>query len=131
MWKTANRRIILDLIADHRNAAWDPSAVLRDRAQSRTYDGAAAARCMLRTLYDEGFSNVQTVVHRVVADRTGAAVEYTLRGRHTGVFAGIRPTGRDVVLPMVILCEIRNGRIVCADLFYDTGVLLRQFNLAL
>lgn len=131
MENSKNCRIILDLIADYRKVGWAEAAVLLDQAQTRSYAGRAAILDFFRTFYDEGFSDSRRNVNRIVADGSGAAVEYTLRGRHSGPFAGIRPTGREVALPMVFVCDIHDGLILRANLYYDTGILLRQLGLAL
>jgi steroid delta-isomerase-like uncharacterized protein len=130
MGNSRNCRIIPDWIADYRNVGWAESAVLRDQAQDRSYAGRAAILDFLRALYDEGFSGSRRNINRIVVDGSGAVVEYTLHGRHSGPFAGIRPTGREVALPMVFVCDIHDGRILRANLYYDTGILLRQLGLA-
>jgi predicted ester cyclase len=131
MWNSMNRRIVMDLIADYRRVEWAETAILQDHAQARSFAGPQAIQNWLRALFEEGFPDARIDIHRVIADGNGAAAEYTLRGRHAGAFAGIRPTGREVTLPMAFICEIREGRIALADLYYDGGTLLRQLNLAL
>jgi predicted ester cyclase len=131
MEKSMNRRIVMDLIADYRRVEWAETAVLQDHAQARSFSGPQAIRDWLRALFEEGFPHSRIDIHRVIADGNGAAAEYTLRGRQAGPFAGIRPTGHEVALPMVFICEIREGRISLANLYYDTGTLLRQLDLAL
>ena len=131
MRKSANCRIVLDLIADYRAVEWAESAVLQDQAQARSFSGPQAIQGWLRTLFEDGFSDARIDLQRVIADGSGAVAEYTFRGRQSGLFAGIRPTGREVALPMVFICEIHEGRIARANFYYDTGTLLRQLDLAI
>jgi steroid delta-isomerase-like uncharacterized protein len=131
MSSRANSQIVKDFAADYRTLNLAETVVVQDQAQARAYSGRAAAEGLLRAFYADGFSDSRMDVRCIIADESTAVLEFTFQGRHTGLFVGIPPTGREVTLPMAIICEIFEGRICRARLYYDTGTLLRQLGLAL
>ena len=57
----------------------------------------------------------------------GAGVlEARVQGRHTGVFAGIPATGRDVDVPLCVTYEVSGGLIQRARIYLLVNVLLAQ-----
>jgi ketosteroid isomerase-like protein len=68
--------------------------------------------------------------YRTVGWAESAVLRDQAQDRSYAGRAGIRPTGREVALPMVFVCDIHDGRILRANLYYDTGILLRQLGLA-
>ena len=57
----------------------------------------------------------------------GAGVlEARVQGRHTGVFAGIPATGRDVDVPLCVTYEVSGGLIQSARIYLLVNVLLAQ-----
>lgn len=126
-----NRALMQSFAAQVMSVPFTPDAVCCDVAQGCTYSGRAAVQRFLHTLYVDGFEHAQIDVRCIAADESAVAMEYVLRGRQAGTFAGIPPTGRSVVLPMTIVCQICDGQVWRASLYYDGGTLLRQLGLAL
>jgi limonene-1,2-epoxide hydrolase len=57
----------------------------------------------------------------------GAGVlEARVQGRHTGVFAGIPATGREVDVPLCVTYEVSDGMIQRARIYLLVNVLLAQ-----
>ena len=57
----------------------------------------------------------------------GAGVlEARVQGRHTGLFAGIPATGRDVDVPLCVTYEVSGGLIQRARIYLLVNVLLAQ-----
>lgn len=57
----------------------------------------------------------------------GAGVlEARVQGRHTGVFAGIPATGREVDVPLCVTYEVSDGLIQRARIYLLVNVLLAQ-----
>jgi len=53
-------------------------------------------------------------------------LEARVQGRHTGVFAGIPATGRDVDVPLCVTYDVRDGLISRARIYLLVNVLLAQ-----
>jgi hypothetical protein len=53
-------------------------------------------------------------------------LEARVVGRHTGVFAGVPATGRDVDVPICVTYELTDGLIERARIYLMVNVLLRQ-----
>lgn len=61
----------------------------------------------------------------------GAGVlEAKVQGRHTGVFAGIPATGREVDVPLCVTYEVRDGFIHRARIYVLVNVLITQITKA-
>ena len=57
----------------------------------------------------------------------GAGVlEARVQGRHTGAFAGIPATNRDVDVPLCVTYEVRDGMVQRARIYLLVNVLLAQ-----
>lgn len=105
--------------------------IMVDQAQARTFTGRAAAESLLYTFFTSGFTSTLVSDPLLTVDGVNAVLEFTFQGRQTGPLFGIAPTGRAVVLPMVLACQLCNGAVWRARLYYNAGVLLRQLGLAL
>jgi hypothetical protein len=53
-------------------------------------------------------------------------LEARVVGRHTGVFAGVPATGRDVDVPICVTYDLADGLIERARIYLMVNVLLRQ-----
>lgn len=61
----------------------------------------------------------------VFADGQGV-LEARVRGRHTGEFAGVAATGREVDVPICVTYDLRNGLIERARIYLMVNILLQQ-----
>lgn len=57
-------------------------------------------------------SPVTVTLDELIAERESVVARWTLRGKHTGVFLGIPPTGKTVQLSGINRYRIARGRIV-------------------
>jgi steroid delta-isomerase-like uncharacterized protein len=74
-----------------------------------------------------GVPDLETTVTRVVASETHAAVEWRMRGHHSGEpFQGIDPTGKEIELRGLDLLEIEDGETVTNTAYYDGAAFARQ-----
>jgi predicted ester cyclase len=78
----------------------------------------------------DGFTDARHEVKYSVAEGDRVIVVTTWRGKHTGNFQGIPPTGKTVVLEMVQSDRIAGGKIVSHDGIFDTHALLQQLGAA-
>lgn len=64
----------------------------------------------LMTIYYSSFSPRHVDVHDIVADGDRVAVRHTHYLTHNGEFAGIRPTGRELVVDGIELYRVQDGK---------------------
>lgn len=77
-----------------------------------------------------GLPDARMVVKRVVANDTGAAVEWRLTGTFTGQpWQGLEPTGRHIEIAGTDLLEFKGGKIVALDAYFDTTEVARQIGM--
>ncbi len=76
------------------------------------------------------FSNVRHEIQQILAEGDLVAVVISLHLTHTGDYEGIKPTGRTVTLPEIIVARIRDGRIVEEWAAVDLGSLTTQLTAA-
>ena len=87
--------------------------------------GPAAAKQVIDGLHRESF-DAAPVLAGLVAGEGEAALEWRLVGTHTGEFAGIAPTGKDVDVSYGAFVELRDGKITALRIYGLTDGLLRQ-----
>jgi len=63
------------------------------------------------------------------ADGQGV-LEARVQGRHTGVFAGVPATGREVDVPLCVTYDVSGGKIQRARIYLLVNVLLAQITSA-
>ena len=90
-------------------------AVFTQMPLPQPFSGRRAIEGMLHLFYRDAFSDASGELRHVAADTTKGLgfVEFTFRGRHTGELMGIKPTGRQVEVPMLGVYEI--GRASCRE----------------
>ena len=65
----------------------------------------------------------------IFADGQGV-LEARVQGRHTGVFAGVPATGREVDVPLCVTYDVSGGKIQHARIYLLVNVLLAQITSA-
>ncbi len=65
------------------------------------------------------------IVNAVFGENKGV-LEALVVGRHTGTFAGVAATGRDVRVPISVVYDLENGLITKARIYLMINVLLEQ-----
>ena len=87
--------------------------------------GPAAAKQAIDALHHEQFDATIEVVGVVVGEGT-AALEAVFTGTHTGEFAGIPATGKDVSAPYSVFYEFADGKITSLRIYGLVDALVRQ-----
>lgn len=64
------------------------------------------------------FDNFREDVKLVIADDTRVVIHFTIRGRHTGQWGPLLPSGKDVEFDEIVIMTIRDGKVV-----HQTGVI--------
>jgi steroid delta-isomerase-like uncharacterized protein len=73
-----------------------------------------------------GFSNIEFTINDVFGQGDKLVKYWTFKGTHTGMFAGIPPTGKAVVLEGSTLVRMENGKIAEERDFFDNLSFLQQ-----
>ncbi len=85
-------------------------------------DGARQFIAMLHT----GMSDVRYTIEDLIAEGDRVMYRWTLRGRHTGPFMGIPPTGNRIAIDGIDLFRIEAGRIAESWVAADALGMLQQ-----
>jgi predicted ester cyclase len=51
-------------------------------------------------------------------------------GKHIGTFAGVEATGRQVRVPLCVVYDVKEGRIVRGRVYLEAPVLMKQLGAA-
>jgi steroid delta-isomerase-like uncharacterized protein len=101
LWSTGNLALADEVLAEdfvdhtHLNQAPGPENVKQEVVAFR-----------------EGFPDVRITIEQIFAEGDSVAFRFTLRGTHSGTFAGFPPTGKEDVLTGADFIRIANGKIV-------------------
>lgn len=87
--------------------------------------GVEGVRRMLNHVYHEAFDARAESRSRIYAENH-AVLEADFVGKHIGTFAGIPATGREVRVPLCVVYDLENGKIVRGRVYLEVPVLLRQ-----
>ena len=102
-----------------------PDVIFTTMATGETCQGPAAVQGMLHYLYHVAFeATVETRVMLFGEDH--AMFEGDFVGKHTGDFAGIPATGKDVRVPICVVYDIAHDQITHARVYFEIPALLQQ-----
>ena len=87
--------------------------------------GSAAAKQAIDDLHYVAF-DAYPVLEGLIAGEGQAAIEARFVGTHTGEFAGIAPTGKDVDVPYSVFYELVDGEITALRIYGLADGLVRQ-----
>ena len=79
--------------------------------------------------YVTGFSNITFTIKDVFGMGNKLVKHWNFKGTHTGVFFGIKPTGKKVDLDGVTLVRMENGKIAEERDFFDNLEFMQQLGL--
>ena len=91
--------------------------------------GREAAKQAIEAWHHEQFDATIEVRSVVVGEGT-AAIEAEFRGTHTGEFAGIAPTGKEVDVPYSVFYELEDGKITALRIYALGEGLVQQLQAA-
>jgi steroid delta-isomerase-like uncharacterized protein len=77
-------------------------------------------------MFYEAFSDLYHTVEDTIADEDHVAVRFTLRGTHTGDFAGIPATGRPIVVSAMAILRVADGRVAELRGVFDQLGMMQQ-----
>lgn len=76
--------------------------------------------------FNAAFSGLEASIDHVIVDGTTVTYYYTVRGRHTGEFEGIPPTGEHFESQGIGFMELSDGLIETFSLVFDRLGMLEQ-----
>ena len=80
---------------------------------------------MLNEFYHGTFEADVETTNTIFADGQ-AVVEGYVVGKHTGIFAGVPATGKDVRMPICVVYDLENDKIKRGRVYVASGVFLQQ-----
>ena len=109
-------------------AFYDEEIRWRNVAMEETYEGKQAVGEFLDRLFS-AFPDLHFEVTHKIAFQNNVAEQWFIRGTHRGAFMGIPPTGRAVEIPGMSMVELRDGKFLSDQFYFDSGIVLRQMGL--
>jgi steroid delta-isomerase-like uncharacterized protein len=82
-------------------------------------------RRMLDYMYRQAF-NATAEIHTRIVGEDHAMIEADFIGTHTGEFAGIPATGRQVRVPFCVVYDVAGDRITRGRVYMEMPVMMRQ-----
>jgi len=101
-----------------------PDYALKD-ASPGSAEGAAGIREVV-TMFRTGFPDMVITLDEVIAEGDWVASKSTLRGKQTGEFLGVAPTGRSVSVTSLTMVRFRDGRLTESWVKNDVAAIMRQ-----
>ena len=120
-----NRAAVLEYLEGHRTDRLRSDAVFANLSTGDQWVGPTAIGGMLDWFYHAAFE-ARVEDSRLIVGEDAVALIGTFAGRHTGSFAGIEATGRDVRVPLVVVYDLEDGQIVAGRFLFDTATFLAQ-----
>jgi len=99
--------------------------VFTTMATGDEHRGVEGVRRMLEHVYHEAFDARAESRTRIYAE-DHAVLEADFVGTHIGTFAGVPATGRQVRVPLCVVYDLQDGKIVRGRVYLELPVLLRQ-----
>lgn len=114
------------LDSDHGDtSAMSPDVVFRLMATGDEYRTPQGVQGLLDFFYHQAFDATAERT-RFVVDGGTAVFEGFVVGRHTGEFAGVAATGKQVRIPLAVVYDVRDGAIVEGRVYVEIPAFLAQ-----
>lgn len=126
------RRKLWDYWSGHGSAdVIAEDAVFHELASKRDYRGKAEIGEMFHWFYEVAL-DAHSVPRKLILDEEEDAVAIAGRviGRHTGEFAGVPATGKEINVHMCVTYALRDGQIREAWIYFNVPEFLRQVGAA-
>jgi steroid delta-isomerase-like uncharacterized protein len=94
-------------------------------ATGQEYRGPEAILGMLDYFYHGAFEATVELKNMVIGDGS-AITEWDFVGKHTGEFAGVPATERDVRVPLCVAYDVENERIMRGRIYFEIPAFLAQ-----
>lgn len=91
--------------------------------------GPQAVREMQRQFYDGAFTAKARRTNLVIGEN-GAVLEAQVVGTHSGDYAGVPATGKEIDVPLCVVYDVEGDYIVRGRVYFEVPVFLRQVGAA-
>jgi steroid delta-isomerase-like uncharacterized protein len=102
-----------------------PDVVFTSMATGDEHRGVDAVKGMLHYIYHVAFEARAETRNMVFADGQ-AVLEADFVGKHIGEFAGVPATGKTVRVPLCVVYDLVNDRIVRGRVYFEVPAFLKQ-----
>lgn len=119
------REIVEAYAANHDPGHLAEEAVFIDMVTGQRYEGREAIGEMLHYVYRVAF-DAHAEVDRLIVGQGWAALEGVFVGTHTGPFAGIEATGREVRVPLAVTYDVGEAGITEGRIYLQSAVMMQQ-----
>lgn len=99
--------------------------VFTTMATGDEHRGVEKVRRMLDHVYHQAFDAKAETRNRIYAE-DHAVLEGYFVGKHIGTFAGVEATGRQVRVPLCVVYDLQDGKIVRGRVYLEVPVLMQQ-----
>ena len=125
-------RAVLQRYVDSQHADLSMMAddvVFTHMATGDEHHGPDGVRRMLDYVYHQAFdAHAETL--NLVCEADHAVLEGRFVGKHTGEFAGVPATGREVRVPICVVYDLADGKIRRGRVYFEVPVLMQQLGVA-
>jgi steroid delta-isomerase-like uncharacterized protein len=112
--------------SDHKDVSMmADDVVFTHMATGDEHRGPDGVRGMLDYMYRQAFHATAEIRTRICSE-SHAMIEADFVGRHTGEFAGIPATGREVRVPFCVVYDLEGDRITRGRVYMEMPVMMRQ-----
>lgn len=119
------REIMEAYAASHDPRYLAEDAVFIDTATGQRHEGREAIGAMLHYVYHVAF-DARAEETRLIVGEGEAALEGLFVGTHTGEFAGIPATGREVRVPLAVLYDVGPDGIAEGRIYMQAATMMQQ-----
>jgi steroid delta-isomerase-like uncharacterized protein len=89
------------------------------------HDGAQAVGQLLSGMF-KGFPDFTVEIVKTHHSDDAVILEVKMKGTHLGDWAGLKPTGREMNVPVACIFEFDGNRLVCEKVYFDMATLMNQ-----
>jgi hypothetical protein len=119
------RALVEPYLAGHDAGKLAPDVVFIDMSSGARHEGREAVGGMLHYIYHTAF-DARAETRSVIIGEGLAAIEGDFVGRHTGDFAGVPATGREVRVPLCVTYVVGEQGITEGRVYMPGNVMRKQ-----
>ena len=93
------------------------------------HDGEQAVGELLSSMF-KGFPDFTVDIIKTHHSDDAVILEIRLKGTHLGDWAGLKPTGQTMNIPVACIFDFDEDRLVCEKVYFDMTTLMNQLNKA-
>lgn len=119
------RKNLLDYFETHDVKYIAEDAVFKHMSTGESWKGKAEVGAMLHYMYQVAFDAHADVTSNIITEDK-AQVEGFFVGKHIGEYAGIKPTQKQVRVPLCVTYQVKDGLIKEAHIYLQNDVMMQQ-----